>query len=242
MKTIIISLLLTLLRSTLCRASPLQPGEASIAAETLEPFAGSVTSCRMPNSSYCGISYRVPDSIATLVHLIEGEIAGFIENYSVERDNACRALQKEILCAQKFPRCVDDSVQLTSTANCASKVREECGSDASTVLETRLCELEDETIRMDTCSPISDYKRGNNFSHCEVLGNEVRVTEWMFRLISYTDSLLEQSFNSATLLNHGSCPTRYALYSCQLLGECTEDGSKISIKSDYHSCESTVTW
>lgn len=243
-RSALLSLLVSVLTVCICNANP---GQDPVISQPTDQFAGSIANCRAPNSSYCGITYSVPDSIATLVHVIEEEIRGHVEVETMpgQELDACQRVKKEVLCAQRFPLCFENSILLTSTPNCEGKIRDECGSDAETLLNQNFCGLDDMTIPMGTCSTITHFNQGSVLSHCSVLGGDVKVTEWMYRLISFTDSQLERSLGTDQTLHTTSptCSESYARYFCQIIGQCSEeDGSKISIKNNYHSCQDTLTW
>ena len=239
---LLLSLLVSVL--TVCSSNPLQTDP--VVSQPTDPFAGSITGCRVPNSSYCGVTYSVPDSIATLVRVSEEEIRGHVEMDIMpgQELDACQRLKKEVLCAQRFPQCVDNTVILTSSPNCEERIRNDCSGEVETLLNQNFCGLEDMTIPMGTCSTITQFNQDSVLSHCSVLGGNVQVTEWMYKLISFTDSQLESSLGADQTLHLSSptCSESYARYFCQIIGQCSEDGSKISVKNDYHLCEKTVSW
>ena len=213
-----------------------------------EPYTGSPTLCRLPNSTYCGVKYSVPDVIATLVNVLEGEIEGQVSDGLVfgEELDDCRRRKKEILCAQLFPKCVGNSVVLTSTANCEQSLQTDCPNDHD-LNRTVFCGLEDATVPLGTCSPFSTFTSASPALHyCDKMPEHTigSVTEWMFRLIQFRDLQVWRDVNPSTALYdlRPQCSHGYARYFCQLQGECTPDHSQIRLKNTKMLCEAILDW
>ena len=156
----------------------------------------------------------------------------------------CETLLKEVYCAQRFPRCSDGNVVLTSTPNCQSRLESECPSILFRILQNEnFCGLEDATIPIGTCSPISEHDSDNLLAKCS-FSPDTQVTDWMYRLISFTDSQLDVILSDESSL-HGigeQCSPQYARYFCQFIGQCNQDGTRIRLLNNYHSCEKVVNW
>lgn len=247
---IALALLLTVMTAVLCSANPL--GSTTIVFPEVK-FAGSPTACRIPNSTFCGVDYNVPDIIATMVHLIEDGIQGELVVHQIDdmvsgqEPSPCLSTIKAILCAQNFPKCEGYNVVLTSTQNCENDIEDNC--DASTgerILNNHFCSLADEVVPLESCSAISTFTNAQNQlreAHCGQIESSTRVSEWMFRFIQFADLKVSATLAELSLNGVGpTCSPNYARYFCQFLGECNEDSTTITVKNDYHFCEQTLNW
>lgn len=237
-------LLTFMLLYAVCSANPLV-GTGSSTSITGPSNVISPTSCRRPNSTYCGVNYAVPDVIATLVKVIEDKIQGQVESSVTdwmpgEELDDCQVAQKEILCAQEFPKCENENVILTSTSSCQEEIQENCPS-ASILLDNHFCGLEEAVVPLSTCSALSTFVSDNTLHHCGAIGENTRISEWMFRIIQFVDLKLSTSVDTFRTVGP-SCIDNHVLYLCQTNGHCNEDSTQININNNYHFCESTINW
>ncbi len=239
-------LLLIVLMAALCSANPTtgisQP-------ETLD--AGSPTGCRLPNSTYCGVDYSVPDVIATMVHLLEerirGEMGLTFDIIPGQEPDACQSATKAILCAQNFPRCEGNTIILTSTQNCTQDIESKCEATLrDRLLDNHFCDLKNEMVPLGTCSALSTFTSQNALSqqHCGQIEGDTLVSEWMFKFIQFTDLKISKTLATDNTLhiNSPSCSSNHARYFCQLMGECNQESTGITVRNDYHFCEDTINW
>lgn len=190
--------------------------------------------CVVPTTQICSVSYLVPPSIAAVSSYLEDEISWIYNSEKTQLTGACLQSLKEIRCAQSFPRCSNDSFEVTVTSlDCRARLNQCANTNPTFVnmlLRDNFCNLTEKTFPFSGCKPLATY--GYNFNYCPV--NDTRnVTEWMFALLKYEDVRFTntQSFLSK---NFPDCAPLSVRYQCVgKIGQCDECLSRSNIIVNY---------
>ena len=173
--------------------------------------------CVVPATQVCRVTYLVPPSVAALASVFESEISSA---YNSDKDKgiseACAQSLKEVRCAKSFPRCSDDSTNVTVTSlDCLQRLQCATTTYITILLNNHFCNLTEKTFPFAGCKPVAQY--GYIFSYCSVDVTR-NVTEWMFALLQHQDLTL----SSATYLsqNYPTCSASNAYYQCIKIGQC----------------------
>lgn len=208
--------------------------------------AGPIDSCMRPEESpVCGVDYSVPTSLAAIAPAIELNIAGISNSISLYRTETCMAAAREVACAQRFPRCdiQEDGEVLVrlSSDGCEDKLRASCHeATVKVLLEDGYCSLRNATRETAECKSTAEFAAESpQLQYCT---QELQVTPWMYELLLYYDTLfggiaeeLERQFTQ-------TCFQRQANFTCQLLGECSENGQRVVIINTRQMCETFIDW
>ena len=199
--------------------------------------------CVLPTTQYCAVNYLVPPSIAQMAPVLEAKIqAAYTSELKQGNSEMCASKLREIRCARSFPRCSNDSTNVTVTSlDCQQRLQ--C---ATTQTITRLnaeyfCSLSESTVSNGAFKNATDY--GYQFKYCAVDAGWV-VTEWMFLLLKYEDAYLSSpnvlGANGFLSQNYPSCSSGYANYECRTIGQCDKNG-RVSINFTRQECEQAVS-
>ena len=212
--------------------------------------AGPVDSCVQPqSSSVCMLDYEVPQSLAIISAAIELEIEDISADEALYRSDECAATARAIMCAQRFPRCEkqgDREVQVLLTSlNCEEMVRESCSTDVANVLVNRdFCDLQNSSLTAAECKSLTEHEntsmQEDRLQHC-TQDMQRKVTGWMYELMRYYDTrfgLIAEEIDGLSKV----CFEQQANFTCQLLGQCSEDGQRVEILNTYESCEKFINW
>ena len=212
--------------------------------------AGLVDSCVfLQESPTCGVDYSVPGGLALIAAAIEKDISEFTNGSSRYRTRGCMDAAKEVACAQRFPRCeVDEDgdvvVHLTSEG-CEERLRQSC-TDAivTALLDDGHCALQTSTREAAGCRSTAEHaaeaETGSRvLQYCT---QDLQVTPWMYELLLYYDAVFGAIAEGLEAQYDATCFHRQANFTCQMLGQCTEDGQRVELINTYETCESFITW
>ena len=210
--------------------------------------AGPVDSCVQPqSSSVCTLDYEMPQSLAVISAAIELEIEEISADEGLYRSGECAATARAIMCAQRFPRCEkqgDGEVQVLLTSlNCEEMVRENCGTDVANVLLDRddFCDLHNSSLVAAECKSLTEHENAtvqeDRLQYC-TQDMQRKVTGWMYELMRYYDTRFGMIAEEIDKV----CYEQQANFTCQLLGQCSEDGQRVEILNTYESCEKFINW
>ena len=176
--------------------------------------------CVVPATKECHVTYPVPPSIAALASVLESEItSAYISDMSQSIGEACAQSLKEVRCAKSFPRCSNDSTNVTVTSlDCQQRLQCTTSTYRNILLTDHFCNLTEKTFSFAGCKPIAQY--GYTFNYCSV-DTTRNVTEWMFALLKYQDISLS-SANSFLSMNYPTCSKSNAYYQCVKIGQCAD--------------------
>jgi len=230
----------------LCSAVPLQKrtvGPRETRMQIPPRFdAGPVNSCEIPATNFCsGIDYPVPSSVARLAPIIEEEVRGQYEQYKVGNLADCGAAVQIIRCAQRFPRCSENSSQITLTSlNCAERILA-CPSFIRLQLEAEeFCTLGGTSNITVECRPMTNYSY--DFRSCSTSA-DWRVTRWMYDIMVHADKQVTQGLRGALGSVDSQCQQKYADFVCRFNGRCTsEEAPRVEIVNTYELCEEVLNW
>lgn len=204
---------------------------------------------QLQSSSLCMIDYPVPKSLAEIAETIEMEIQERSDDPALFRTEECMATAREIMCAQRFPRCEerdgDVRVFLTSL-NCEERVRGDCSDVVATALFNRdFCDLQNSTHEATECKSLeeheTDVESDDRLQYCRQ-DMQRQVTGWMYELMRYYDTRFGRIAEGLSSGFANICLERQANFTCQLLGQCSEDGKEVESLNTYESCENFINW
>ena len=212
--------------------------------------AGPVDSCAQHlSSSVCVLDYQVPLSLANIAATVEKQIDDLSSDEALYRSEECMSAARAIMCAQRFPRCElneDGEAQVLLTSlNCEQMVRENCDQSVANVLLSRsFCDLQNWTTPAAGCKSLSEHEvdvaGSAQLQNCrQDMGR--KVTRWMYELMLYYDTrfgMMAEDIQGLSMI----CVDKLANFTCQLLGQCSEDGSRLEILNTYESCEDFINW
>lgn len=208
------------------------------------PFdAGSVVGCEVPQTSYCtGITYEVPSSIAWLTEVIEFEIRNTVDPEGLGDRGMCTAIFKETLCRKKFPRCSSEQNQVffETSDNCEERLRSNCQPRlANSLVEVGRCNATQTSLRSGSCRTLSSYNQDGDLQHCNLLGRDMHVSDWMYEYVKQVDLELQQSFHK--ILGHQlECWQQYRNFLCGAVGDCV--GDRVWLINTMDTCQSVIDW
>ena len=192
-------------------------------------------SCIVPMTQECGVTYPVPPSIASLAIILESEItSAYNTDMAQSISETCARSLKEVRCAKSFPRCSNDSTQVTVTSlDCNQRLQCATSTYRDILTANHFCNLTENTFPFaGTCKPATQY--GYEFGYCPVDVTR-NISEWMFALLQYKDIYLSSTNvvrrNGFLAQNYPSCAASYAYYECIKIGQC--DGCATNILVNY---------
>ena len=223
---------------------------SNISEERPSIDAGAIDSCiPIQSSTTCGLNYSVPESLAIIAAAIEMDIDLIDNNPALFRNDQCMDAAKEIACAQRFPRCEvqengDVQVHLTSL-NCQELLRSaKCtNSTVDKLLGSGFCELQNSTQEAAGCKSIEEHaaESERELQHC-TQDLQRQVTPWMYQLMLYYDAKFEV-ITDTVLADYGeTCFQHMANFTCQQVGQCSEDGQRVEFINTYEICENFINW
>ena len=208
------------------------------------PVAATFDSCVVPTTQVCSVTYLVPPSIAQMAPVLEAEITAAY-NSDIHQGNTeqCALSLQAVRCAKSFPRCSNDSTQVTVTSlDCNQRLKCATSQTIARLNAESFCSLAESTVSNGGCKSATDY--GYTFSYCAVDSSWL-VSEWMFLLLKYEDTYLSSSnvlgANGFLAQNYPSCSSGYAGYECRKIGQCDSSGH-VSINFTSQQCEQAVSW
>ena len=181
--------------------------------------------CVVPETPVCNVTYSVPPSIAATAAILESEITSA---YNSDKDNGisetCARSLREVRCAKSFPRCSNDSTNVTVTSlDCAQRLKCATTNYRNALNAVHFCDLAEKTFSFPgSCKPMTQY--GYVFSSCPVNVSR-NVSEWMFALLQYQDIFLTSTINPFLSQNSPDCAESYAYYTCAKIGQCDGCGT-----------------
>lgn len=219
-------------------------------ADGLNNDAGPIDSCvLLQESPVCGVNYSVPASIARIAAAIELNIAGETNSRSTYRDEECMDAAREVACALRFPRCEvqeggDLNVRLSSD-NCEEQLRASCHSSTVPVLLGQgFCSLRSSVRETAQCRSTAEYAE-DALADSRVLQyctQDRQMTPWMYELLLYYDARIGGIADNLREQFAETCYQRQANFTCQLLGQCSEDGLRVDILNTREMCEDFINW
>eukprot|EP00731_Ephydatia_muelleri_P021378 Em0013g1105a len=216
-----------------CLAAP------QLAPITVPPFE----SCVLPTTQYCAVNYLVPPSIAQMAPVLEAKIqTAYNSELQQGNSEACARSLREVRCARNFPRCSNDSTNVTVTSlDCQQRLQCATSQTINRLNAEYFCSLSQSTVSNGAFKSATDY--GYTFKYCAVDASW-EVTEWMFLLLKYEDSYLSSTnvLGAAGFLsqNYPSCSSGYANYECRTIGQCDKNGH-VSVNFTRQQCEQAVS-
>ena len=190
-----------------------------------------VGECIVPATLVCNITHLVPPSVAALSGVLESEISSA---YNSDKDQgiseACAQSLKEVRCAKSFPRCSNDSTNVTVTSlDCLQRLQCATSTYINILTRDHFCDLAEETFPLAGCKPATQY--GYTFGFCPQDVYSMNVSQWMFALLRYQDLYLSAAVapNGFLALNYPNCAASYAHYRCARIGRCDGCGTDSNI-------------
>ena len=208
------------------------------------PVTVNFETCVLPTTQICAVNYLVPPSIAQLASVLEAEIKTAYDSDVLQGNSVqCALSLRAVRCAKRFPRCSNDSTNVTVTSlDCAQRLKCATSQTIKRLNDEYFCSLKETTV------PNGDYKSATNygyaFNYCAVDANWL-VTEWMFLLLKYEDTYLSSpnvlGAGGFLALNYPACTRDYIDYGCRKIGQCDSNGH-VSINYTRQQCEQAVSW
>eukprot|EP00731_Ephydatia_muelleri_P021364 Em0013g1091a len=181
-----------------------------------------VGKCVVPVTQVCNVAYQVPQSIAALASVLESEIASAYNSDKAQSiGEACAQSLKEVRCAKSFPRCSNDSTNVTVTSlDCQQRLLCATSTYRNILLTDHFCDLAEETFPLAGCKPATQY--GYTFRICPADVYSKNVSQWMFALMRYQDIYLSSAIGPGAFLaqNYPNCATSYGHFQCARIGQC----------------------
>ena len=210
---------------------------------------GLVGACvQLESSAECLVDYPIPQSLAEIAPAIEKEISGQLIDQALYRSDDCTEAAREIMCAQRFPQCVQEEGEVQfSSLDCEQRLRAVCDpAVVNVLLGTRnFCDLPNVTRPVGDCQSLEELEgeeeAGQGLQHCRQ-NMQRMVTPWMYDLMLYYDRRFTLIVEDLRSVAPEVCIERQAEFMCQLLGQCSEDGERIEILNTFEACEEFVTW
>lgn len=240
-------------------ANPLGDTDVVWPSQSTNAFdGGELNSCvalNVENTSFCNIDYEVPSYVAATAEVLLSEIIGALSIISDRANQAdCRATLREVLCAQKFPRCIRGEVgtgiqvQIDFTQNCEQRLQSSCDDRTFSQIQGQyLCGFHNltEQVRFsDTpCRSVSSYGYDLQVCHTAIDSNTM-MTPWMFEILKQKDAVTHRQLNGiGQLVQHDqACLRKWATYFCQSVGQCSRDGTRAELINTVEQCEELLSW
>ena len=181
-----------------------------------------VGKCVVPVTQVCHVAYQVPQSIAALASVLESEISSAYNSDKAQSiGEACAQSLKEVRCAKSFPRCSNDSTNVTVTSlDCQQRLLCATSTYRNILLTDHFCDLAEETFPLAGCKPATQY--GYTFRICPADVYSKNVSQWMFALMRYQDIYLSSAIGPGAFLaqNYPNCAASYGRFQCARIGQC----------------------
>ena len=219
-------------------------------ADGVNNDAGPIDSCvLLQESTVCGVNYSVPASLAKIAAAIELNIAGVTDSRSVFNTDECIAAAREVACAQRFPRCEvqegGDVMVHLSSEDCEDRLRASCHqATVNVLLDNEYCSLRSSVRETAGCRSTAEFAAdalagSRELQYCT---EDRQMTPWMYELLLYYDALFGGIADDLRRQFAETCYQRQANFTCQLLGQCSEDGQRVDVINTRQMCEDFINW